>query len=321
MPNNTLRCPHDYISFAPEVVQKAYASYMVNIIMNAVLCLPTAIANTLVIVAVLHSPTLRRRPSILLICNMAFTDLGVGLVAQPLHAASRAAELVGDFSLYCTTWLVSRMVGRWLSNASLYTLVAISVDRVLAIHLKTRYRTIVNWKTVTAGLVVLWCLAAMVASVRFFATVGKFLLVLSCSNLMCLAVILTAYVKSFQALRQHQNRIQQQDGRGSTVNVVTYKRLLNTMLIILGVCLLCYLPHICLGMYLAFTGRNPVERAAWTIVDLLVFANSFFNPLLYYWRLPSLRQVMWSTLTCDQNMEGGSTNESNTGGNSREHAV
>ena len=142
MSNNTFRCPHGYVSYAPDAVQKAYASYIVNIVFNSVFCLPAAFVSALVIAAVFTSSKLKKKPSNVLLCSLAFTDLGVGLVAQPLHATSRAAEVVGDFPTYCVTWLVSRVVGRWLSNASLYTLAAISIDRVLAIHLKTRYRTV-----------------------------------------------------------------------------------------------------------------------------------------------------------------------------------
>ena len=289
MANNTFRCPHDYVSYAPDAVQKAYASYIVNIVFNSVFCLPAAFVNALAIAAVFTSPRLKKKPSNVLLCSLAFTDLGVGLVAQPLHAASRAAEVVGDFPTYCVTWLVSRVIGRWLSNASLYTLAVISVDRVLAIHLKTRYRTVVTSKRIVAVLVVVWCVAALIACLRLFATVGNFLLAVASSYLICLAIIVVAYFLSFKFLRAHQESIQIHSG-SAKVNVTSYQRSLHTMLYIICFTLLCYLPFICLGTYLAFTGRNPVERAAWTIVDLLVFMNSVFNPLFYYWRIPEFRR-------------------------------
>ena len=295
MANNTFRCPHDYVSYAPDAVQKAYASYIVNIVFNSVFCLPAAFVNALVIVAVFTSPRLKTKPSNLLLCSLAFTDLGVGLVAQPLHVASRAAEVVGDSPTYCVTWLVSRVVGRWLSNASLYTLAAISVDRVLAIHLKTRYRTVVSSKRIAAVLVVVGCVAALIACVRLFATVGNFLLVVACSYLFCLGLMFLAYMKSFQALRVHQKNVQQHGG-SAAINVAGYQRSLHTMLLIVGCSLLFYLPFICLSTYLAFTGRNPVERAAWTIVDLLVFMNSVVNPLFYYWRIPDFRRAIQDIL-------------------------
>ena len=291
MSNNTFRCPHGYVSYAPDAVQKAYASYIVNIVFNSVFCLPAAFVSALVIAAVFTSSKLKKKPSNVLLCSLAFTDLGVGLVAQPLHATSRAAEVVGDFPTYCVTWLVSRVVGRWLSNASLYTLAAISIDRVLAIHLKTRYRTVVTSKRIVAVLVVVWCVAALIACVRLFATVGNFLLAVACSYLACLVTMLLAYLKSFQALREHQRSVQPRAGN-TTVNLAGYRRSLNTMMLIVGVTLLCYLPFICLSTYLAFTGRNPVERAAWTIVDLLVFMNSVVNPLLYFWRIPNFRRAV-----------------------------
>ena len=291
MLNSTFRCLHGYVSYAPEAVQKAYASYMVNIVFNWVFCLPAAFVNASAIAAVFTSPRLKTKPSNLLLCSLAFTDLAVGLVAQPLHAASRTAEVVGDFPTYCVTWLVSRVIGRCLSNASLFTLAAISVNRVLAIHLKTRYRTVVTSKRIVAVLVVVWCVAALIACVRLFATVGNFLLAVASSYLVCLAIILVAYLLSFKFLRVHQENVQVHSG-SSNVNVTGCQRSLHTMLYIIGFTLMRYLPYICLGTYLAFTGRNPVERAAWTIVDLLVFMNSVFNPLFYYWRIPDFRRFV-----------------------------
>ena len=176
-------------------------------------------------------------------------------MAQPLHAASRTAEVVEDFPTYCVTWLVSRVVGRWLSNASLFTLAAISVNRVLAINLKTRYRTVVTSKRIVAVLVVVWCVAALIACVRLFATAGNFLLAVASSYLVCLAIILVAYLLSFKYLRAHQENVQVHSG-SSNVNVTGYQRSLHTMLYIIGFTLMCYLSYICLSTY---TWRSPDE--------------------------------------------------------------
>lgn len=288
MSNSTsFLCPHGYVTYKPHVVSDAYASYIVNIVLNSVFCLPAAFLNVLVIAAVFTSPALHR-PSNMLLCSLAFADFGVGLVAQPIHATSRAAEVVGAFPTYCATWLTSRLIGRWLSNASLFTLAAISVDRVLAIHLETRYRSIVTSKRVFAAIVVLWSIAALIACVRLFAPRKVFLPTVAYSYLVCLAIMLVAYCNSYRVLRAHQSHSPGING----INVAGYRRSLNTMLYIVAVTLVCYLPYIVLATYQAITGRNPVERAAWTIVDTLVFMNSVFKPLLYYWRLPNFRRAV-----------------------------
>ena len=288
-------CPHGYVTYKPQVVSDAYASYIVNIVFNSVFCLPAALVNALVIAAVFTSPALHR-PSNMLLCSLAFTDFGVGLIAQPLHATSRAAEVVGAFSTYCTTWLTSRLIGRWLSNASLFTLAAISLDRVLAIVLKTRYRPTVTSRRVFAAIVVMWFLAALIACVRLFAPRKVFLPTVAYSYLVCLVIMFITYCKSFRALRAHQRDVQSHSTDIKGINVVGYRRSLNTMLYIVAVTLVCYLPFILLGTYQAVTGRNPVERAAWTIVDAFVFMSSVFNPLLYYWRIPDFRRAVRTLL-------------------------
>ena len=276
----TLRCPHGYVSYIPDTAQEYYASYMINIVVNSLFCLPSAFVNAFVIAAVFTSPKLKKKPSNVLLCSLTFTDLGVDLVAQPLHATSRMAEMVEDFPTYCVTWLVSRIIGRWLSNVSLNTLVAISIDCLLAIYLKTRYSAIVTCKRVVAALAAVWCIAALVACVRLFAPVGNFLIVAASSYLICLGVMFLAYLKSYQALRAHQKRVQTHGGK-AVVNVAGYRRSLNTMLLILGFTLLCYSPYICVSTYLGFSGRKQVEWGAWTIVDLFIGVHEFsFQPFL-----------------------------------------
>ena len=290
MPNNTFLCPHSYVTYQPDVVNQAYASYIVNIVLNCMFCLPAAVLNGLVVIAVFVTPSLRR-PSNLLLCSLAITDLGTGLVAQPMHAASRAAEVVGDFPTFCTTWLYSRVIGRWLTNASLYTVTAISVDRVLAITLGYKYRSIITTKKVIAVLSVLWAIAALIACVRLFAHKRIFLPTVAYSYILCIFIMSFAYFKAFRALERYQCQ-----GAESAIDVPTYKRSLHTMLYIVTFVVVCYLPFIILATYHAITGRNPVERAAWTIVDTVVFLNSVLNPILYYWRLAEFRNAVWDIL-------------------------
>ena len=65
--------------------------------LNAPLMSMTVVGNALVIAAILGTPSLSS-PSTTLLCNLAFTDLLVGLVVQPLFITK---ELTPDHSL---TW-------------------------------------------------------------------------------------------------------------------------------------------------------------------------------------------------------------------------
>lgn len=285
------RCPHGYESHNVEVVNTGYALFITSIVINCLTCFPATVANALVIIAVTSTPSLHT-PSHMLLCNLAITDLAVGLFVQPTYIVSRIAEVKNYFNTFCDTWLASRLLASWKTNASLLTLTAISIDRVLAMHLGVRYRLVVSTKRVKLYLVFLWISAGLLSATRLkFENVQVFLGISSAIYMICLAVLVGSYWKTFRALRSHQLEVCDyfQRERSLSVNAMHYKRSLYTMLYIVGLVLLCYLPYISLALPVVITGRSVAERAAWNIVDTLLFLNSSLNPMLYYWRIKEIR--------------------------------
>ena len=64
-----------------------------NCILNAPLMLLSTIGNALVLVVILGTPSLRS-PSVIVLCNLAVSDLLVGLVVQPVYVAAEIARTV-----------------------------------------------------------------------------------------------------------------------------------------------------------------------------------------------------------------------------------
>lgn len=286
-----IRCPHGYESHIVNVVNTAYPLYITSIVINSLTCFPATIANALVIIAVLCSASLHT-PSNMLLCNLAITDLAVGLFVQPTYIISRVAEVENYFNTFCQTWLASRLLASWKTNASLLTLTAISIDRVLAMHLGVRYRLVVSQKRVKMYLVFLWIAAGLLSATRLkFDDVQVFLGITAAIYIICIVVMVASYCKTFRALQSHRLEICDyfQRERSSSINAMHYKKSLYTMLYVVGLVLLCYLPYISLAIPVVITGRSVAERAAWNIVDTFLFLNSSLNPILYYWRIKEIR--------------------------------
>ena len=102
-----------------------------NCVLNVPLMLITISGNALVLVAVMRTPSIRS-PSTIMLCSLAVSDLLVGLAVQPLYAAS---YLTRNYSLFEAT----RTLGFIASGVSLFTMTAIAVDRILALHYHLRY--------------------------------------------------------------------------------------------------------------------------------------------------------------------------------------
>ena len=101
----------------------------------------TAFLGNSPILAALHKESSLHPPSKLLYRRLATTDLSVGLVSQPLTATYW-------MSLVHQRWNLSRYASKvvviasyTLCVVSLLTMTAISVDRLIALLLRLRYKT------------------------------------------------------------------------------------------------------------------------------------------------------------------------------------
>ena len=110
---------------------------------NIFLSITVIIENTLILVA-LHEKSSLLPPSKLLYRCLARTDLLVGLVSHPVHASYWMLAVYEHWSLRrCARGAIS-ITGYTLSGVCLYTMAAISVDRLLAMLLGLRYKEIVS---------------------------------------------------------------------------------------------------------------------------------------------------------------------------------
>ena len=107
---------------------------------NLITAVTAIIGNGVVISAVWKTRALHT-PSFILLCSLAWTDLLTGLFSQPLQAAhllntnSNARKIL---------YYVHGIVGITLSIVSLFLLLVISINRLLAIELRLRYRLVVT---------------------------------------------------------------------------------------------------------------------------------------------------------------------------------
>ena len=103
---------------------------IVYCVLNAPLMILSIIGNALVIAAIFRTSSLSS-PSTTLLCNLACTDLLIGLVIQPLFIAK---ELKPDHSLLDIFEITSFS----LCGVSLCTMRTISMDRFAALHYHLR---------------------------------------------------------------------------------------------------------------------------------------------------------------------------------------
>ncbi|KAL9957515.1 hypothetical protein ACROYT_G039154 [Oculina patagonica] len=141
-----------------------YSSYIANCVFNAFSSYTAIMLNILTIHAIRRTPSLPK-PLKTLLLSLAVSDLGVGLLVQPLYIAVMVKQLqqnTEDSSFHSThTAFVAITV--LFGYTSFFVIVAISADRFLAIHLHLRYQELVTHKRVVAVVILIWVLSAVLS--------------------------------------------------------------------------------------------------------------------------------------------------------------
>ena len=88
-------------------------------------------------------------------------DVGVGLLSQPLYM-SLLVMWLQQGNPGCNTHKALFIVSSFFCIASFFGVVALSVDRFLAIHLHLRYRELVTHKRVVSVVILIWVLTGFI---------------------------------------------------------------------------------------------------------------------------------------------------------------
>ena len=269
---------------------------IINCVLNAVLIFTSIIGNTLVLAAILRTPSLRS-PSVILLCSLAVSDLLVGIIVQPFYITY---ELTKNGSLY-TPWLYKAMTTMAFSavGVSLLTMTAISVDRFMALRYHMRYPELMTTRRAMYTLGTIWFISFLLSFLTFW-NMDAYYLAISFSIAILNLLSVVCYIKIFKIVRQHQLQIHAQHQAVASFNtdnnqniLRSRKSALNTFIYYI-VMILCYTPLFIVMIILGITDIHVPN--AWNLTDTLAFMNSSINPILYCWRLPELRTAVVKTV-------------------------
>ena len=249
------------------------------------------------------------KPLKTLLLSLAVSDLGVGLLSQPLFIAYFAMKLAPDAENGLSILsLLTPMVINLLSYASFFSVTALTVDRFLAIRLHLRYQELVTHKRVVAAVIPIWLLSAVLSFLQFLVYFGwlsvnlvTMYAVFASIEVSCLITSALLYYKIYLAVRHHANQIHalqvQQEGQNDEManSARLRKSAIGTFYVYL-VFLACYLPNNCI--YFA----TIISRAGNTVGVLplyaltMMFLNSSLNPLIYCWKMRHIRHTVLDLL-------------------------
>ena len=283
----------------PDLTTGIYGHLTLISVLNSFLSIAAFFGNTLVLVALRKESSLHP-PSKLLLRNLAATDLCVGLIAEPLYAASLLTVVNDQWNACRYVVVVVAITGSILFSVSLLTLTAISVDRLLALLLGLRYRQVVTLRRAYGTVIAFWAVSTASSTIGLF---WSSLIIRSwyriTNILLCLVTSIFSYTKIFINLRHHQNQVQdqvQQPNQTNQRNMARYRKAVSTALWLQFTLVACYLPYGVLKILLYHAKPPSSVYLAWNYTFTLIFLNSTLNPILYCWKIDEVRHTVKNTI-------------------------
>lgn len=304
----------------------SHSSYIVICVLNGVLGCIAVVFNCLTIHAIrkISSLSAGSQPALpgssalpiplkILLISMAVSDLGVGLLVQPLTIAVYVLKIKGESTLTVLYESVNTAVnticlipGSFFTYASFFSVTALTIDRFLALYLHLRYKELVTRKRIVSVVILIWILSAVLSLVyrlRLIETADGFFIAM---EVLCLVVNAAIYCKIYEVVRRHKKhlktlQVQQETQRSDIANVAKIVRSTISIFYVFVVFSICYIP--CVTIHVASAAIRPESSGQDTWIEqvhpytgILLFLNSSLNPFIYCWKMRRIRYAIKSLI-------------------------
>jgi len=201
----------------------------------------------------------------------------------------------------CSTYQIFYVVGNLFGTASFFNVLAVSVDRFLAIHLHLRYQELVTHKCVVAVVISIWVLSIFIPFLMFSVPSDAYSFINGITGVIGFILITIVYNRIYLSVRRHKNQIQvlQVQQITQTGEVADFASLVKSAVGTFYVCLvflLCYIPYVISVVATEMKGPSIVLNRFSLFSFTIAFFNSSLNPVIYCWKMRHIRHAVINIL-------------------------
>ena len=271
-------------------------------VLNSFLSYAAIMLNVVTIHAIKKTSSLPKTLKTLLL-SLAFSDVGVGLFVQPFYTSLVVRFLQHNIP-DCITYRAFDVVSHVFSGASFFGVVAISVDRFLAVHLHLRYQELVTHKRVVAVVISLWVLSAFLsfmilwirAEIRYFSV--------TIIGVACVLLTKITFIKIYLTARRHKiqiqslqvQRVEQVQQIGEIAHFAGLVKSAVCIFYVYLVFLICYVPFVIYLVAVTISGPSIALKRLNLLSSVFMFLNSSLNPVIYCWKMRHIRHAIMDIL-------------------------
>ena len=273
-------------------------SLVLNCVVNSFLSYATVMLNIVLIFALRRTSSLPKTLKALIL-SVAVSDIGVGLLVQPLYTARLLMKMKNTDNQKTYNEIV-KVIGRTLGYVSFFGVTTISVDRFLAIHLHLKhqdlltYQEIVTYKRVVATVILSWLLGAFLALTGVLSSSKNIFNLAGVSvGLVCLLTMGLIYFKISIAVRRHTVQVHAQPAQAvapNEENRSNFERLRKTAVGTFYVYLLFLACHLPIAIVILTGRKTNKKRQHFKIyAETLLYLSTSLVPLVYCWKFRHIR--------------------------------
>lgn len=281
-----------------------YPWYFANCVFNSFLSISAITFNCVTINALRKTSSLSETLKTLLL-NLAVSDLAVGLLAQPLNIVLmlKWLQMNATSGPTCPTYTAFIFIGILFSAASFFGVMALSVDRFLAIHFHLRYNELVTYKRVVSMVISLWAFSAILSSFTISFSWNITSAIFAPIGVSCLVISTVLYYKIFIVVRRQKRQIrlaqiqQVEQNTEAATNLAVSKKSAAGAFYVYIVFLICYLPQLCSFAAATFSSEPNTAVKIFSMLSwAVVLLNSSLNPVIYCWKMRHIRRAIVGVL-------------------------
>ena len=176
------------------------STFITNCIFNNFLTYTSIMLNIMTIYSI-HKTSAMAKTLKTLLLSLAFSDVAVGLFSQPIYTFFLVKWLHLEH-INCNTYQVLNIPVFLFLAASFLGVVAVGVDRFLAVHLHLRYQELVTRKRVVVVLIGKWLCCAFFSLMLLWGPPSALDLIDSVATAFGLV-----YIRIYFTVRRHKNQI------------------------------------------------------------------------------------------------------------------